>query len=278
MLAMELKGIWPDADYEMLNTSDKEQLEIWMQERRINERYLTTRQQEGADGSGLLIAGSVEEIETELSLREGIWRDDCSDAADKAEMDLRAGQDRMILSRIRSRTHFYLCRCEAEMALGSAAANVFDRHRSRVDATLIALAPDVLEQFSAAYRRSRDGDSESRAHALTSCRRILKAVADIAFPPRTEPLVDGNGRERKVGPGEYKNRILAFVDEAPRQTAASVIAATFADFDRRLTALNELDSKGVHADVTQSEVDLCVVQTYLLAGELLTVHAEVPPA
>ena len=32
-----------------------------------------------------------------------------------------------------------------------------------------------------------------------------------------------------------------------------------------------MTNKGVHAQVTQAEVDTCVMQTYLLAGEVLQV-------
>lgn len=44
------------------------------------------------------------------------------------------------------------------------------------------------------------------------------------------------------------------------------------DVDARLKALNELASKGVHADVTTYEVDTCVVQTYLLVADELRVR------
>ena len=252
----ELQAFWPDADSSELSEFNRRLIEEWLEERQVEP--VTAMQKEKDDGSGLMVNGSVEELEKALALREGVWRDELDDIHYRAELDMSAANGRTVIERIRYRTYGYLCRCENELALGAAAATVFDNHRRRVDATLSVVAPDVLEQFGAAYRRSRDGDGESLAHALQSCRRILSAVANIVFPPCSEPHLGMDGKPRLVGPEQYKNRILAFLDQAQRQTAASVIRATFEDFDKRLSALNKLDSKGVHDDVEQSEVDLCV--------------------
>jgi hypothetical protein len=41
------------------------------------------------------------------------------------------------------------------------------------------------------------------------------------------------------------------------------------ELGKRVDRLNALASKGVHAEVTEFEVNLCVLQTYALAGDLL---------
>jgi hypothetical protein len=272
----ELQAMWPDADITTLSHTDRRLLEEWISEREVDMKQAPLSMQGKDDGSGLMIAGSVSEVEAELALREGKWRDesDVEDLPYRAELDQRARLDRIVLERVRFRTYAYLSRCETELALGGIAANVFDRHRRRVDGTLAAVAPEILEQFNAAHRRAVDGDPESLAHALTSCRRILKAVADVVFPPQSEPIVGQDGKPHVVDDEHYKSRIMAFIQQAPHETAMSVLTASFNDLDNRVNALNTLDSKGVHADVQQSEVDLCVVQTYLLAGEILAIHAE----
>ena len=266
----ELQAIWPEADYATWVTTHNALLEEWMLERTPNDPI------PGAPtGEDSILGGSVSELEAQLALREGTWREEfADDVVHKSELDRRAYADRSVLERIRQRMYFYLCRCETELAVGGIAANVFDRHRRRVDETLSAVAPEILEQFTAAHRRAIDGDTESLAHALTSCRRILKAVADVVFPPRSDPFTGKDGKERIVDDERYKNRLLAFIQDAPHQTAMGVLSASFEDLDNRIGALNELDSKGVHANVQQSEVDLCVVQTYMLAGEILAIHAQ----
>jgi hypothetical protein len=74
------------------------------------------------DGSGLMIAGSVAEVEAELVLREGVWRQEMTQLAHRAELDQRAGIDRIILERIRYRVYSYLCASETELALGAICA------------------------------------------------------------------------------------------------------------------------------------------------------------
>lgn len=218
-----------------------------------------------------VFAGSIDEIQLGI--------DDLSAKAEAAvdpmdSLKLTAGVQlrQEILGRIRHRTFAYLCRCETAMLFGAATASIFDRHRARVDRYLSSLAPDVVEQLNAAYRRSSDGDRESLTHALTSCRRVLRSVADIVFPSRDQPIVDGQGKSRDVGPEQYRNRLCQFLAESSEhQTAARLLHANLEDVGTRLDRLNELASKGVHDEVTQEEVDLCVIQTYLFTGEVLAI-------
>jgi hypothetical protein len=156
--------------------------------------------------------------------------------------------------------------------LGWTSSSIFDRHRQRVDEYLMALSPDVLEKFNAAYRRANDGDHESLTHALTSCRRILVAIADIVFPAQDLLWRDGSGIDHVVDADRYRNRIYAFLAEASASGSMKrVTSAAVDDLATRIESLSDSGGKGVHASVAQSEVDLCVIQTYLLAGELLTI-------
>ena len=223
----ELQAIWPSADYSTMRAVHSTLLEEWLLERQVDERRVSEPMRQADDGSGIMIAGSIAEIEAELRLREGAWREELTDISYRAHLDQRAAVDRTILERIRQRVYSYLCRCETELALGGIAANVFDRHRRRVDATLAEVAPEILEQFIAAHRRAVDGDPESLAHALTSCRRILKAVADVVFPPQSEPVVGTDDQPHVVDEEHYKSRIMAFIQKARHQTAMGVLGAGF---------------------------------------------------
>jgi len=76
-----------------------------------------------------------------------------------------------VLARIKSRLWDFLTETEYELSFGEAAGQTFDQLRSYVDKQLTTIAPPTLEQFQTAYRRLKDGGTEDRAHALTSCRR-----------------------------------------------------------------------------------------------------------
>jgi hypothetical protein len=269
----EIVSLWPEADYPTMAKTHNALLEEWMLERQIANPTPAILAGLSDGSTSAIVGGSVDEVEAALKLREGPWREELADLSYRNDLDQRAMADRAVLDRVRQRIYFYLCRCETELALGGIAANVFDRHRQRVDALLAVVAPDVLEQMTAAHRRAVEGDREARTHALTSCRRALKAVADLVFPAQAEAFVGKDGTERLVGEDQYKNRLLAFLEGAAHQTAADVVTSTLEDFVKRIDALNSLDGKGVHAEVEQQEVDLCVTQTYLLAGEVLAIHA-----
>jgi len=87
-----------------------------------------------------------------------------------------------ILARVKDRLWKFLTQTEHDLTFGEATAKTFDRLRSYVDQQLTTISPPALEQFQIAYRRLKDGGSEDRAHALTSCRRVLKTLADELYP------------------------------------------------------------------------------------------------
>jgi hypothetical protein len=181
---------------------------------------------------------------------------------------------RVILSRIRSALYDFLVTTERQLDYGSVNADIFERMRAFVDEQLAAITPEALEQFQAAYRRVNEGDTESLSHALTSCRRILKNVADAVYPPVDTPVVGADGRTRNLTDAAYRNRLLQFVSEAiGKHGPAGVVVATIQDLASRLEALDALASKGVHATVTAAEVDTCVIQTYLMVGDVLRLRA-----
>jgi hypothetical protein len=104
-----------------------------------------------------------------------------------------------------------------------------------------------------------------------SCRRILKSVADAVYPASNEPVM-ANGKELKLTDDRYINRLLQFVSEhAGKQGTGGVLQANLTMLGARLSAIDKLASKGVHASVTMSEVEICIVQTYLVIGEIIEI-------
>lgn len=176
-----------------------------------------------------------------------------------------------ILASVRNRAYQYLIGCETELRLSVTGERLFGSHRLRVDRVLRESAPEVLDKLSSAIRRAGEsGDPEARAQALTSCRRVLVAVADIVFPASATAHIDSSGNAREVGPGNYRNRILAGLEVAESTTHSHALQAAVDEFAVRLDRLDELTQKGVHDEVTNREMEFGVVQTYLLAGEILS--------
>ncbi|PVW04416.1 hypothetical protein DEA06_10470 [Microbacterium sp. Gd 4-13] len=183
-----------------------------------------------------------------------------------------------VLARIKDRLWEFLTETEYELTFGEATAETFDRLRSYVDKQLTTIAPPALEQFQAAYRRLKDGGDEDRAHALTSCRRVLKTLADQLYPASSEPVTGFDGKARVLDDAKFVNRLVQYVAETVgKHENGAVVQAALEDIGARLGALNELASKGVHAEVTTYEVDTCVVQTYLVVADVLRIRERAAP-
>lgn len=174
-----------------------------------------------------------------------------------------------ILERIRSKVHDYLVKVEARLTFEERNNDVFDQHITVVNDLIAEHAPEVATMFTAAYDRLDDTNPESLHQAATSCRRILRAVADHLFPPGP-PIVDTSGTKRDVGEEQFVNRLLAYAESKLPGTVGELWQASLNDLSVRLDALNSLASKGVHAPaIGLFEARHCAMQTYLVVGDLL---------
>jgi hypothetical protein len=186
------------------------------------------------------------------------------------EARMTTNKERALLGRTKDAIHGYLLSVEKRMVFETAVGDIFARVKQRVDAAVSVVSQEALDQFSSAYERLTAGDAEALSHALLSCRRILKSVADVVYPARSKPVTGSDGIERKLTDERYINRLLQFVSEqAGKHGSGEVLQANLSELGARLSALDALASKGVHASVTVGEVEVCIVQTYLAIGEIL---------
>ena len=265
---IETSALFPDREYADVRTADAKLREIWIQERQPTIPDILAERLE----KDILLVGSIDDLERNLRQLDGGTTIEV-DLNARVELQQRAAMDAEILDRIRTRTFAYLCRVETDLSIAVATAHIFDAHRSRVDQFLRDVASDVLEKFSSAYRRVAEGEKESGSQALTSCRRILKEVADVVSPGQRQPVTGADGKTRDLTDDKYINRIAHFYSQTPISgTLADSFRATLDDIGNRLHKLNELTGKGVHDDVNVREVEWCVIQTYLLAGEILQLY------
>lgn len=180
-----------------------------------------------------------------------------------------------VLNRIKHRVYDYLSNVEKQLLYGQVNADIFEKNRRYVDQQLAIIAPEALSQFLATYKCLNDLEPETNSQALLSCRRILKSVADKLYPARTDPIMGVDGKPRLLTDELYKARLWQFVTEKVKgSTAGKVVLAQIEDIGNRIDKIYDLASKGVHADVSEVEVNQCVIQTYLLIGDLLRLNDE----
>lgn len=175
----------------------------------------------------------------------------------------------LVLERVRSRVASYLSKTERELLVGQAVSDLFEKNRAYVDSRLGEISEVALEQLASAYRRQAEGDSEALSQALTSCRRVLKSLADALYPAG-EPAIGVDGVEREMTEDRYLARLLQFAGERMgSRSSRRLLASRIGDLATRLESLNDLASKGVHAETNEFDVNQCVIETYLLVGDFL---------
>jgi hypothetical protein len=180
-----------------------------------------------------------------------------------------------VLDRVERRVRVFLSNTEKQVAFGQINADIFERNRRYVDEQLAKVAPQALEQVSSAYKRAEEGGAEERSQALLSCRRALKSVADVLYPATDIPAQDVQGGEHSLTDNKWRNRLVEFVKQKVESAVSGEVLTTqLDDLARRFRGLGEASSRGVHADVSEFELNQAVIQTYLTVGDLLRLHAD----
>lgn len=265
----EISELFKDKPYEEVRVQNDKLREMWILERSPNISDQLASSMSIAKDS--VIVGSIDELETHLRRLESDALE--QDLVNRSLLFMRADLNREILQRITARTFGYLCAVETAQSMFAASNEIFENHRQRVDLHLQEVASEVLEKFNSAFQRIREGDSEARSQALTSCRRILKSIADVVCPATDESATDGQGNSHKLTDDNYINRIINFLDsQVSEMRFSQSLHATVDDLGKRIDSLYDLSSKGVHARVTSEEVEWCAIQMYLVAGEILYMH------
>ncbi|MGW6249659.1 hypothetical protein ACWF7H_22835 [Peribacillus butanolivorans] len=71
-----------------------------------------------------------------------------------------------------------------ELKFSDITEDIFSRQRLFVDKKLTEISPDAVRKFVSVHENLRSENNEDWANAVHSCRRILKDVADVLYPPK----------------------------------------------------------------------------------------------
>jgi hypothetical protein len=173
----------------------------------------------------------------------------------------------------RSFLHGYALQKNHELKFSGIAGDIFSRTRERVDARIGEHVPAAVQKMAAVYENLCSENSEDWSNAVHSCRRILQDLADAVYPAREDKIVESGGRQRtiRLGPDNYVNRIVAFLEEKTDSERFQAIVGSHLSFmGERLDAVFQAAQKGSHSVVGKDEADRYVVYTYLLVGDVLS--------
>lgn len=177
------------------------------------------------------------------------------------------------LARARAVIHGYITDKHYELRYSRISSDVFSRIRETVDGKIGSSIPNSVKKFTAVYENLASNNPEDWANAVHSCRRILQDLADVLFPAQEDRIVKEGGKDKtiRLGPDNFINRLIAYVsDHSKSKTYESVVGSQLGFLGNRLDALFDAAQKGSHSVVTREEADRCVVYTYLVVGDLLS--------
>lgn len=128
------------------------------------------------------------------------------------------------------------------------------------------LDPNLTQRLHAAIKAFEGHETaEELAHVSLSCRRFTEKLADCLYPPREEKV---NGR--KVGRAEYRNRLWAYVAEnVTSDNMRQLLIANVEDLGKRIDRLDNLSNKGLHSDVSPSDVNRLLLSLLVVAHDLI---------
>lgn len=176
-----------------------------------------------------------------------------------------------VYRQVHSVLHENLLRIYIELKYRGVPSSIFEETRREVDSRLAWLCPNAMESFSSAYEKLGSPRPEDWATALTSCRRLLKEVADALAPSEeaAQPASVGE-EEHDLSTERYVNRLKDFVDKSVSSKSDRHLWKEQADgLKRMIDIVYRKGSKGTHAEVTQKEARRVVIATYLLVGDLI---------
>lgn len=115
----------------------------------------------------------------------------------------------------RSFIYTYVAQRNLELKFSNIAGDAFSRIREHVDHHIGSVVPSAVQKLAAIYENLASENPEDWSNAVHGCRRVLQDLADALFPstePRTKQ-VGGKSFQIKLGPDNYINRLICFVED-----------------------------------------------------------------
>ena len=179
------------------------------------------------------------------------------------------------LSIIKSQIYNYAVKWQIDLQFGKTAKKIFDEYQEKVSLFFSDLSTTTLQKLSAIEDLMEDGNPERYSQVLTSCRRLWEDTAKQLFnevlPNYTEKTFKTrSGKEIDVSGDHYNNKLSAVIETLQSKAAKNTLVGSeiiyLIDW---MEQINNLQSSGVHSDVTREKAMQCIIHTYIALGDIL---------
>ena len=178
------------------------------------------------------------------------------------------------LSTLRSEYYNYAMEWLISLNFSDVAGSVFDEYQEKVSKYFSAFPAETLRKVNAIDDYFREGNPEAYAQVMTSCRRLWADVAHIlfleCFPNKPKTYHTISGIDIDVSGDHINNKLSAVIEswsgKATKNTLTGSESIYLVDW---MENLNDLQNTGVHSEVTREEARRCILQTYIVLGDIL---------
>ena len=149
--------------------------------------------------------------------------------------------------------------------------SIWLKMKNKIDIYIREIIPDETQKITAIYDSLNDDNPEKWATALTTCRRMLKAIADKLYPPSDIPIQKGK-QKINIGEENYINRLICYIEEnSTHKTLDKITNSNIEYIGTRLDNIYNEACKGTHDTVEKEEAERCFMHVYMLIGDILEI-------
>ncbi|MCI5164685.1 MAG: hypothetical protein D3903_01015 [Candidatus Electrothrix sp. GM3_4] len=188
----------------------------------------------------------------------------------KARLRLKKSALITVKDRIRSRCFNYASRIEKQLELQNNTISFLGEIQNNVNNYFAIISEETFSKLKKALSLIGSDDIEDHALLLTSIRRAIASVADFFYPPQKGEVECCDGIKRMMGKDQYLNRLHEFCfSKFSSSTSNELIRAELEQLMTFAKKLNNIASKGVHAEVTALEAKQGLVGLYLFLSNMI---------
>lgn len=257
----------------------KTTLDRWLEERSLPYSLCPDHEETNvlAMGVGELIH-EVEQMEKSIDdhkLPAGMGEFDTAAFTDrnsemKAQARIKIRACHTVLQRVRTRCLNYATRIEHQVAAADSASDLMASVQNTVHNFYAERCESTYQKLRKAASLIGSKEPEDHALLLTSIRRAVKAAADYHYPPKKDIITCHDGKKRELGEEQYLNRLHEFCCcQIPSSSSSKLLLAELDYLGAFVRRLNDVASKGVHAEVSDSEAKQGLLGLYMFLSNLI---------
>jgi hypothetical protein len=254
-------------------------LERWIEERTISAPPMEDEQDQNVLGMGVAeLSRDIENMEKmieDLQLPPGLGEYDAAAFTDrnvriKGQMRLKIRACHEVLERIRTRCFNYATRAESQLKAETHTSDLLGSLQRDVHNFYAENCDPAYQSLRKAASLLGSSNAEDHALLLTCVRRAVRAAADYHYPPRAEPVTCSDGKVRDLGDEQYLNRLHELcVQQFDSNSSTSLLRSEFEHLAVFVRRLNDVASKGVHAQVSALEARQGLVGVYMFLSNVI---------